>query len=114
MKAIAFALSLLTVPSLLAQDNTPAIFESVAQPTQSRILYDVQLAIIAEPALQIDGAYIDASVDEDHFVTLKGAVPDQATRAYAEDRINHVPGVRWVMNNLQIGRLVIVPGPAAR
>ncbi len=107
--ALSFCIPLLAVPSSFAQEVAP---NSMDQPTQSKILYDVMSELVAEPALQGDDTCIEPDIDQDHFVTLEGVVPDQATRAYAEDRVSHVPGVRWVFNKLVVGQISIVPGPA--
>ena len=108
MKTIALAFVLLAAPPLLAQswDLQPVVLD----PSPDQVAYNVRLAITQESLLSSEGVYIDESVDQDHFVTLTGVVPDAVARAFAERRISEVPGVRWVTNNLKIGELRIVPG----
>ena len=110
MKAMTLALFLLTAPSLVAQDSE--LQPATLDPTPQQTAWNVRLAIYQEPALRAEGAAIDDSVDEDHFVTLTGVVPDEATRVFAEQRISQVPGVRWVMNNLKVGEPRFAPQPA--
>lgn len=111
MKIMSFALLLLAAPSLVAQDSElqPVVFD----PTPEQTAYNVRLAIYQEPALRAEGVAIDDSVDGDHFVILTGIVPDAGVRAFAEQRISQVPGVRWVTNNLKVGELRFAPQLAA-
>ena len=96
-----------------AYAQTPLSTE-IQEPSATQILYGVRLAIASEPALQVDGAIIDDSLDSDHFITLTGVVPSKAAKALAESRVEQVRGVRWVMNYLRVVEPLYAVGQASR
>ena len=98
---VASAVLALGVPLASAQTSEPAVVQAQGGARSDlAIEADVLHGIASKPSLQGQGI---AASTEDGTVTLTGSVDDAGAREQAQQTAASVPGVRAVVNHLQVG-----------